>query len=645
MFAWLKNFIIGKPINPLNPKSRESIALVAILAWVGLGADPLSSSCYGPEQAYIALGGNPHLALYVAIFTVLTIFIISLGYNQVIELFPNGGGGYQVASKLLHPYAGLVSGSALLVDYMLTIAVSIASGTDAIFSFLPARFLVYKLHVAAVAIIILMILNLRGMKETVKVLMPIFFGFLITHVALIVYGIAAHRSGLTLVIPDTISETVDLASLVGWFGVIGLTLHAYSLGSGTYTGLEAISNNVQRLSEPRVLTGKRAMMLMAFSLSFMAGGLILLYLLWQAEPMVGKTLNATVFQSILGDSWFGQSFLVVALELEAGLLLVAANAGFAAGPYVLANMAVDKWMPSRFRSLSSRLVVQNGVALYGVAALAILYWTKGDVKTLVLLYSINVFITFTMSLLAITIYWIKHRASKAWVWHFMLSGFACCLTAMILCTTIYYKFSQGGWLTLMVTVAIVCVGMLIKWHYDWLARKIAALDKLLVQPVVSVGIKPRVINPQDATAIIFVNNYSVGMHTLLSVLRIFPNQFKNFIFISAGVVDSESYSGVEELEEMKSSVNKLLDYFVNYCLQYDIPAEGYAGFGIDPINEMERLSGEIGSRYPSAIFFASKIVLANETIITRMLHNQTPYILQQYMHTHGRELMILPMRV
>ena len=645
MFSWLKRIIIGKPINPMNPKTREGIALVAILAWVGIGADPLSSSCYGPAQAYIALGGDSHLAVYVAILTVLTVFIISIGYNQVIELFPSGGGGYQVASKLLHPYAGLVSGSALLVDYVLTIAVSIASGTDAVFSFLPAKMIPYKLHIEAAAILVLMVLNLRGMKETIKVLMPIFFGFLITHVALIFYGIFAHRDGLTLVVPDTVTETMDLAKAVGWFGVIGLTLHAYSLGSGTYTGLEAISNNVQRLSEPRVRTGKRAMMYMAFSLSFMAGGLILLYLLWQAEPVLGKTLNATVFQSILGDSWLGQSSLVVVLELEAGLLLVAANAGFAAGPYVLANMAVDSWMPSRFRSLSSRLVVQNGVALYGIAAVMMLLWTKGNVKTLVLLYSINVFITFTLSLFAIAVFALKNRMSPGWRWRFLSSGFACCITSMILCITIYYKFTRGGWLTLMFTVIIILLGLLIKSHYTSLARKISAMDKLLVQPIVDKDVKPRAINPQEQTAIILVNNYSVGMHTLLSLLRIFPHQFKNFIFISAGAVDSESYSGQDELEAMQLRVNKMLDYFVEYCLQYQLPAESYSGFGIDTVKELERLMDEVGSRYPRGIFFASKVVFSKETFITRILHNQTPNLLQNYLHYHGKELMILPMKV
>ncbi|HEX4045926.1 MAG TPA: amino acid transporter, partial [Gammaproteobacteria bacterium] len=149
VFSNLKRIILGAPLNPFNPAIRQHIALIALLAWVGLGADALSSSCYGPEEAYLALGANSHLALYVSAFTVITIFVIALGYNQVITLFPNGGGGYKVATKLLHPYAGLISGAALLVDYVLTIAVSVASGTDAIFSFLPLWLHEYKLLVEA----------------------------------------------------------------------------------------------------------------------------------------------------------------------------------------------------------------------------------------------------------------------------------------------------------------------------------------------------------------------------------------------------------------------------------------------------------------------------------------------------------------
>ncbi|MCL5272554.1 MAG: hypothetical protein M1486_04500 [Gammaproteobacteria bacterium] len=188
MLATIKRWLIGAPLNPFNPHAQRHLALVALLAWVGLGADPLSSACYGPEETYLALGGHSHLAIYISLLIVMTIFIISMGYNQVIELFPGGGGGYKVATKLLHPYAGLLSGTALIVDYVLTITISIASGTDAIFSFLPFSMIGYKLAVEAAAIITLFLLNLRGVKETIWVLFPIFMGFVIIHVALNIIG-------------------------------------------------------------------------------------------------------------------------------------------------------------------------------------------------------------------------------------------------------------------------------------------------------------------------------------------------------------------------------------------------------------------------------------------------------------------------
>ena len=140
MFVKVRNFLFGNPRDIFDKKTRESISLVAFLAWVGLGADGISSSCYGPEEAFLALGTHGELAVYLAIATALTVFIISYAYTQVIELFPNGGGGYRVATRLLGKHAGLVSGSALIIDYVLTISISIACGIDAIFSFLPAEY-------------------------------------------------------------------------------------------------------------------------------------------------------------------------------------------------------------------------------------------------------------------------------------------------------------------------------------------------------------------------------------------------------------------------------------------------------------------------------------------------------------------------
>src|SRR5215831_9367472 len=287
--------LFGAPLDPFSSQTRQHIALVAFLAWIGLGADGLSSSCYGPEEAFLALGEHTHLALYMAAATALTVFIIAVAYNQVIELFPSGGGGYKVATSLIGPYTGLVSGAALIVDYMLTIAISVASGIDAVFSLLPLGAQEFKLGTELVLVVLLLYLNLRGMQESIKVLLPIFLGFFLTHVILISYGVLSHADHLPALIPDTLNETGRLTREMGWIFAASLFLRAYSLGGGTYTGIEAVSNNVQSLAEPRIHTGKWTMFYMALSLVFTAGGIIVLYLLWGASPEEGRTLNAVTF--------------------------------------------------------------------------------------------------------------------------------------------------------------------------------------------------------------------------------------------------------------------------------------------------------------------------------------------------------------
>src|ERR1700692_2399706 len=163
----LTRLFIGRPRDLRDPELFHSLSLVAFLAWVGLGSDGLSSSCYGPEEAFLALGTHQYLAVFLALLMALTVFIISASYSQTIDQFPTGGGGYLVATKLLGEYFGLVSGSALIVDYVLTIAISIASGADAIFSFMPAEWLPAKFFVAIAVVILMVAMNLRGVKESV----------------------------------------------------------------------------------------------------------------------------------------------------------------------------------------------------------------------------------------------------------------------------------------------------------------------------------------------------------------------------------------------------------------------------------------------------------------------------------------------
>ena len=649
----LRRLITGAPLDPLDPATRKNVALVAFFAWVGLGADGLSSSCYGPEEAYLALGSHTHFGLYLAAAIAITVFIISLAYNQVIELFPNGGGGYKVATNLLGPHAGLVSGAALIVDYVLTIAISIASGTDALFSLLPLGWHGYKIGIGIGAIIALVALNLRGMKEAIKFLLPIFVGFVIVHVFLITYGIYAHADRLPALIPDTLNETAGLARDTSWIFVVSIILLAYSQGGGTYTGLEAVSNNVNTLAEPRVATGKWTMFYMATSLAFTAGGIMLLYLLWDATHSPGQTLNAVVFKSIIDHLDFGGpaingAALIGVLVLEAGLLFVAANTGFLGGPAVLSNMAADSWVPRQFRQLSNRLVTQNGIVLMGAAALAVLVWSGGSVTLLVVLYSINVFLTFSISLFGLCVYWVKNRrVAKKWLWRFLLSAAGLVVTSGILTILVFEKFGTGGWVTILITGGVVAVCLAIRWHYSATREQLREIDKLFSgQPMQQDAANPPALDPQLPTAVFFVGkNRGVSMHALLWVQRLFPEHFKNFIFLSVGEVDAQSYDGQGALRTLRYEIENSLRYYVNFCHSHGLAAKSYLAFGTDPVEELIKLSDQASREFPNSVCFASKLIFASESFFTRWLHNQTALAIQQRLHIMGQQMVILPMKV
>ncbi len=163
----LKCFIFGAPRNINDPKIFHKLALIPFLAWVGLGADGLSSSAYGPEEAFKTLGQHTYLAVFIALATVITVFVISYAYSRIIEHFPFGGGGYIVATHMIGEKAGVVSGSALIIDYILTITVSIAACSDALFSYLPVEFQKFKIFFAALLILFMIIINMRGVKESI----------------------------------------------------------------------------------------------------------------------------------------------------------------------------------------------------------------------------------------------------------------------------------------------------------------------------------------------------------------------------------------------------------------------------------------------------------------------------------------------
>jgi len=650
--AYCRRLILGAKLDPLNPRTRQHLALVALLAWIGLGSDGLSSACYGPEEAFLALGEHTHLALYLAFAMAATVFIIALAYNQVIELFPSGGGGYKAATHLIGPYAGLVSGSALIVDYVLTITISVASAADALFSMLPA-WQGYK-FVSEIGLIgLLILLNLRGMKESIQVLLPIFLGFFVSHALLIVYGVIRKSAELDTLLPATLHETQRVWRESGWLFTISLFLRAYSLGGGTYTGIEAVSNNINNLAEPRVRTGHLTMFYMASSLAFTAGGIVLLYLLWHAAPAPDRTLNAVVFEHVIDSlGWssphWRHGVLAATLALEGGLLLVAANTGFLGGPAVMANMAADRWVPRQFRQLSSRMVTQNGVLLMGTAALAILLWSGGAVSVLVVLYSINVFLTFSLSLFGLCRHWWEQRLySRHWRRRLALSVLGLAVTGFILVVTVVEKFTEGGWLTLLITSGVIGVCIAIRRHYEAVQTAMKRIDEAYSLPMTWDDEAPSPpLDPALPTAVYLVGgNRGAAMHMLQWVLRHFEGRFRNHVFVSVGEVDKQAFDSARAIKTLQARIDNSLRYFTSYCVSRGLAAASYQAYGADPLEELSRLVDEVLARFPQAVCFASKLMFARENWWTRLLHNQMPLAMQRRLQRAGHEIIIVPIQV
>jgi amino acid transporter len=651
--AFLKR-LIGPALNPFDPKIFHKLSLVAFLAWVGLGADGLSSACYGPQEAYkVLLDHNEKgLAILLAAVMAFTIWVISRSYMQIIEHFPSGGGGYVVASKLLGSGAGVASGCALVVDYVLTISISVAAAVAALYSPWPwmpgwERVLTGMLLIAA-----LILLNLRGVKESVTLLTPIFLLFLVTHALLI--G-AAIGSNIQQVQPTLVENAQAVAghgaSWVGLFALAAVFLRAYSLGGSSFTGIEAVSNSVSVLREPRVETGKKTMRYMALSLSLAVAGLLIAYLLIDLKPVEGKTFNAILAERVMGAwQWgpfpIGRILVFGTLLSAAALLLVAAQTGFLGGPGVLASMAIDSWVPRRFQLLSERLVMKDGILLMGLASLGILYVTRGDVSLLAVMYSINVFITFTLSQLGMCRQgWSLRAVDPSWRKGLSWNVLGLAMTAGILVVTVCEKFPEGGWGTLCITGA--CVGFCIftRRHYRSVEKLLKRLDQALVMPDLPLPEAPPQPDADKPTAVLLVSGFNgLGVHAFYSVQQMFPNYFGNFVFVSTGVLDASKFKGQAEVQNLERATEEGLARYVALCHRLGRPASYRFSVGTDVVGEVEGICQTLQKEFGRPVFFAARLVFQQENALTRMLHNHKVDAMQRRLSFNGMPMVVLPIR-
>lgn len=646
--ARFRRLLVGAPRNVHDKGVFHHLALIPFLAWVGLGSDGLSSSSYGPSEAFTAVGQHRFLAIFLALACALTVAIISSAYSRIIEQFPHGGGGYVVATKLLGSSAGVVSGSALLVDYVLTITTSIAAAGDALFSFMPPHWHSFKLGFEVVLILAMTVLNIRGLRESIIPLIPVFLLFLATHVILIVGGIVTHLADFPAVSHQITTEARSAVATLGWGGVLALFARAYSLGGGTYTGIEAVSNGLPIMREPRVQTGKRTMLYMALSLAFTAGGLLICYLLVGVSAEEGKTLNAVLVERLTQHLPGGHIFVIATLFAEGALLAVAAQAGFIDGPRVLANMALDNWMPRRFSALSERLTTQNGIVLMSLASIAALLYTGGEVSHLVVMYSINVFLTFSLSMAGMLRSSVMQRKTQSRPLRtiaIFLIGLLLCVTVLVV--TIIEKFAYGGWVTIAVTLALVSLCFAVRSHYSSVAKKVGEIDRILLNLHGLHSQKPLpALDLKQPTAVVLVSAYNgIGVHTVLNLINSFGSYFKNIAFVSAATIDSGAFKGEEEMHAMENSTAESLQKYVDLVNRLGIPAFYRFEVGTDPIDDLERLCKRVTEECKVTLFVAGQLIFQRESWYHGLLHNQTAYSMQKRLQWDGKTMIILPVRI
>jgi len=355
---------------------------------------------------------------------------------------------------------------------------------------------------------------------------------------------------------------------------------------------------------------------------------------------------------------FGDIFVLLTLVSEAVLLFVAAQTGFLGGPAVLSNMSLDRWLPGQFSLLSERLVIKNGILLLGTGSLVLMIASGGSVKFLIVLYAINVFITFCLSQAGMVKHWWKERgAVRGWKRKLLINGIGLLLTSFILVSQIALKFQTGGWITLLITSALVAAAATVKRFYHQAGKSLARLDHLMAtaaesdvraREAESKGSRRRAarFNPKAKTAVLLVSGFNgTGLHTLFSIQRVFANTFRNWFFIQAGIIDADRFKGAEGIEKLQAHVEDGLARYVKFMQAEGYYAEGFAAVGTDVSDEIVDCARRIFRTHPGAVFFGGQIVFPEESILTRLLFNHTAFAVQRRLHREAIPFIIMPVPV
>jgi amino acid transporter len=455
----LKRLLIGTPIATARAKHERLGKLAALAIFC---SDALSSVAYGPEEVriFLALAGAAALSLTVPIALAITVLIaiVSSSYWQTIHAYPGGGGAYTVAKENLGTLPGLVAGASLLVGYVLTVAVSVAAGVAALTSAFPQLYPA-RVWLGILCVTFLTVVNLRGLRETARVLAVPTYWFIASIALVIGAGLFHLQAGRPVPDMAPVQAVLPLSTF--------LALRAFAAGCTALTGIEAVANCVQAFRPPETKNAGITLVWMAALLGAMFMGLAYLADAFNLLPREGETLVSQLAGQTLGRGWLYLGVQTATMVI----LLLAANTCYAGFPMLSSLLAQDGYLPRQFATLGDRLVFSNGILILSGLSMLLLVAFQGDTHALLPLYALGVFLSFTLSQLGMVRRWagLRHRG---WVQHAAVNLVGALVTGVVLLVIGLTRFAEGAWMVVLV-IPLQVVGFLtIRSHYETMARQI-----------------------------------------------------------------------------------------------------------------------------------------------------------------------------
>ena len=462
-FRTLSRLLIGKPLHNFELGHEK------LPKWKALSifsSDAISSVGYGPEQVALALAVPGILAYgyfsHVILAVVFLLAIVTLSYVQVARANPGGGGSYSVAIHNLGELPALVAAASLFADYVLTVAVSISSGTDALISAFPVLIGREVPIDLTVLFVVLMLINLRGVRESSNVfVIPtyLFVGGMLVMIAAGVYRALVDAAPL---IPQasTVRQQFDMAMLV-------LILRAFANGCSSMTGVEAISNGVPMFKEPEVSNAIKTTFCMSGLLGVILAGISFLILHYHIMPAENVTMLSQLAENVFGRDWF-YFYIQITTML---ILYLAANTSYNGLPPLLSILAKDKYVPRYLGYRGERLSFSNGIILLTITAGLLIWFFNGNVDHLISLYAIGVFLSFTIAQLGLIVYWRKERGPK-WKMRATINALGALTTGIVVLVIAEAKFFSGAWIIVVFIPCMVHLFRKIRRHYDDIAEQL-----------------------------------------------------------------------------------------------------------------------------------------------------------------------------